>query len=89
MTIFVQMPININTPVYSLAKFKARYLELTGESVQDNPPQNAQGTHYIIGSSRLTQVHADQLANEFPQVIISNAFPVGWEPKEDPDGPPV
>lgn len=78
MTLYVQMPIAPNNPVYSYEDFKARYLELTGEKVQDNPLVNLQQTHYLVGSSRLTQAIADQLVSEFPPVTITNVWPAGW-----------
>lgn len=45
------------------AAFRARYLEITGEAVQDFPENS--GTHYLIGSSRVTQEHMDILHEEF------------------------
>ena len=73
-----------DNPVYSFEDFKARYLELTGEKIQDYPLVNEQETHYLVGSSRLTQEIADQLVSEFPPVTITNTMPVGWVTKESP-----
>lgn len=83
MTLFIQMPIAPDNPIYDFDSFKARYLELTGEKVQDNPLTNEQETHYLVGSWRLTQTLADQLTTEFPMVTIVNAFPMGWVTKEE------
>lgn len=83
MTLFIKMPIAPDTPVYSFEDFKARYLELTGEKIQDNPLENEQETHYLVGSWRLTQTIADQLVSEFPPVTIANIIPVGWVTKEE------
>ena len=78
MTLFIKMPILADNPVYSFEDFKARYLELTGEKIQNDPLENDQETHYLVGSSRLTQEIADQLISEFPMVTIANAIPTGW-----------
>lgn len=72
---------NRANPNYTYDGFKARYLELTNESIQTQPLENEQGTHYLVGSSRLTQVIADQLKSEFPMVSITDNWPVGWTPK--------
>ena len=85
-SIYLQMPIQPDNPVYSFDDFSARYLELTGEAVQSGPLTNTQETHYLIGSWRLTQTIADQLASEFPMVIISakGVWPIGWVTKTGP-----
>ena len=83
-SIYLQMPISPNNPVYSFEDFKARYLELTGENVPLKPQKNDVGngvsTHYLMGSWRLTQEHADILASEFPMVTVSSrgVWPAGW-----------
>lgn len=82
MSTYLQMPIAPNNPVYTLAKFKTRYLEVVGEHIQDGPVENAQGTHYLVGSSRLIQAQAVQLAAEYPMVTITDHWPVGWVTKE-------
>ena len=79
---YLKMPIAPNNSVYLFEDFKARYLELTGENIQDAPLTNEQETHYMVGSSRLTQEDADTLASEFPMVNITNSWPVGWVTKE-------
>lgn len=82
-SIYLQMPIQPDNPVYSFEDFKARYLELTAEKIQNTPLINEQETHYLVGSWRLTQETADQLSSEFPMVIISvkGVWPVGWVTK--------
>jgi len=86
-SIYLRMPITPDNPVYSFEDFKVRYLELTGENIQQSPLTNTQETHYMTGSSRLTQAIADQLDSEFPMVIISNkgVWPVGWVTKDPPE----
>lgn len=79
MTLFIKMP--IQHPFYEA--FKARYLELTGEGIQKYPRTNTQETHYLVGSSRLTQEITDQLVSEFPMVQIADKIPVGWVDKEE------
>ncbi|MGR3179848.1 MAG: hypothetical protein ACUZ8E_17550 [Candidatus Anammoxibacter sp.] len=79
MTIFIKMPImNQSNPNYTLDGFKARYLELTNESIQTEPLENEQGTHYLVGSSRITQEVADQLKDEFPMITFIDEIPDGW-----------
>lgn len=73
---------NQSNPNYSYSSFKERYVELTGEKIQDTPLTNEQETHHLVGSSRLTQEVADQLSSEFPMVTISNSMPVGWITKQ-------
>lgn len=63
--------------------FKMRYLELTGEAIQDVPLENIQETHYVVGSSRLSQAIADQLVLEFPAVTIGQDMPAGWTTKQE------
>lgn len=78
MTLFIKMP--KQNP--HLEGFKADYLATTGEKIQDTPLENDQGTHYLVGSSRLTQEHADELASRNPSVTIMNSWPAGWVTKE-------
>jgi len=47
------------------AAFRARYLEMTGEAVQENSLQNTDGTKYMIGSSRITVAQIDILRSTF------------------------
>jgi hypothetical protein len=77
------MPIAPNNPVYTLERFKNRYLELVGEKIQDHPNVNRQNTHYLVGSSRLTQGMANQLAAEFPMVTVTNQWPAAWQPEDE------
>ena len=64
--------------IYSSEDFKARYLELTAEKIQDQPLKSANGTGLMVGSSRLTQILADQIMVEFPTIKIVTTFPVDW-----------
>jgi len=79
-TIFLKIP---SKAPFDMDAFKARYLELTGEGIQSNIAQNTQETHYLIGSSRLTQEVADQLSSEFPLVSNMTSFPASWQEKYD------
>lgn len=80
MTLYIKMP---QAPGLDYGIFRARYLELTGEKIQDTPLENEQGTHYLVGSSRLSQAIADQLVSEFPAVTIGQDMPVGWLTKQE------
>lgn len=75
-TIYMKSP---QAPGIDFAAFKADYEALTGETIQDPPPENKLGTHYIIGSSRLTQEQADILVLDHPGITFSVTMPVGWE----------
>lgn len=86
--IFLKMPIAPNNPVYSFENFKTRYLELmidngTSQKIQETPVINEQETHYLISSRLLPQSIADQLISEFPMVVQTNTWPVGWINKEE------
>ena len=53
--------------------FRARYFELVGESIQANPPEL--GGLFIVGSSRVTDEQADQLAGEFTGIFVTEIDP--------------
>lgn len=79
---YIKMPIN---PVgqYNFEDFKARFLELTNMSIQENPLENVSGTHYLVGTEKLSDATQDMIKAEFPQVTYTNhAFPPGWVTKE-------
>jgi hypothetical protein len=58
------------------AALRPRYLQLTGEAVQDHPTIKDQRA--LIGSSVLTIAVANMLAVEFLSVQIHNDFPEGF-----------
>ena len=80
MTIYIKIP---SKSPFDIDAFKARYLELTNEHIQNNPPQNEQETHYLVGSSKLTQKVANQLSVEFPLVSNSKNIPDSWVDKSE------
>jgi len=43
--------------------FRAAYLSLTGEAIQENPAQNE--THCSVGSSRVTLNQLEQLSQDY------------------------
>tara|TARA_R110000851_G_scaffold241680_2_gene394281 strand:+ start:1812 stop:2024 length:213 start_codon:yes stop_codon:yes gene_type:complete len=43
------------------ANFRDEYFLETGERIQSNPQENAEGTHYMVGSSRITVASAEAL----------------------------
>ena len=77
MTKYIKIP--KNNP--HLDTFKDDYVSTVGEKIQDNPLENEQGTHYLVGSSRLTQEQADGLVSRNPSVTIG-AMPAGWKTKQ-------
>jgi len=80
MTQYIKMP-QADESGYSFIGFKARYLELSGEKVQNVPAENDTQSHYLVGSSRLSQGDTDTLVAEFPMVSATvDAFPGGWVP---------
>jgi len=48
-------------PVTCDTKFRAVYFTRTGETIADSSALNEAGTHYIAGSSRVTQKWIDEL----------------------------
>lgn len=76
MTTYIQIPQTEIT-------FATRYLELTGETVQTTPLENMAQTHYLVGSSRVTQEQITTLEIEFPDIITTNEFPSLWVTKID------
>ena len=57
--------------------FENRYLEVTGERIE-SPLEDASGTYFLIGSSRLVPTHLDILQQEF-SIETSTEFPDNWE----------
>lgn len=45
------------------AAFRMRYLEVTGEAVQESPQESE--TQYMVGSSRITSEQLSALQSEF------------------------
>jgi len=70
---YITIPKLDNNPVYSYAIFAARYLELTGENVQDSKPETVNGLLYF-GSNKLTPEIMATLKTEFPMIRIENDF---------------
>jgi len=83
-TTYFKMPID-DEAGYTLTGFKARYFQLTVETVQDSPLENDVSTHYLFGSVRIQQADIDTLASEYPMVTTTvDVFPVGWVTLEMP-----
>ena len=76
---FITIP--VDSQDFNLADFKADYKATTGENIQNNPPINEEETHYLVGSSKLTQEQADGLVERNPSVTIGS-YPVGWVTKD-------
>ena len=73
----------IKFPTTGSQGFKDRYLELTGEKIQASPIINDVETHCLVGSSRITQEHADILSSEFSNITIGENIPAGWVNKNN------
>lgn len=82
MTIYIQIPILPNNPVYSAESFSERYFELTGEIYKLNNMKEEAGIMQMTGSSRCTEEQAIQLKQEFPMmnyyIQMSKELPFGW-----------
>lgn len=68
-------------PCAAMSAFRPRYLEITGETVQDDPPTD--GVSFLIGSSRVTPGQADILTAEFPEISVFPNAPPPFVPLED------
>lgn len=56
-------------------QFRKRYFEITGEIIQEEPPQKEDGS-FIIGSSRLTDKQVEDLKKEFPSIEADKKAPL-------------
>lgn len=54
--------------------FRARYEAVTGERIQASPAQNADGTQYMVGSSRITAAQLATLQGEFEISTDGSSF---------------
>ena len=72
MTTFVTWPVEID------ADFRPVYADITQEQIEDEPRMNAEGTHYIAGSSRINGVQIEALGNQFPTVSFGQNIPDWW-----------
>ncbi len=58
------------------SKFRDEYFLEVNEKIQTNPLENKEGTHYLIGSSRITEESAITLG-----VYYGNEKPDWWNDK--------
>lgn len=72
MTTFVTWPVEID------AAFRAAYADTVQEAIEDSPRMNAEGTHYIAGSSRIDGVRIGALGIQFPTVSFGQDIPDWW-----------
>lgn len=76
----------ISFPFPAPAGFADRYAQITGETLQNDPPVNAAGTRCLVGSARLTGEHREALLNDpdyGAQITIGDDSPAGWVPAGD------
>jgi len=73
----------IKIPVDKLEDFSAAYYAETGENIQSNPPINEEGTHYLVGSTRIKTTQKLKLKLLHISVAMG-AYPKVWEPKIEP-----
>ncbi len=66
--------------------FRAAYLRITGETIQDGPPVDATGARAMVGSARVTGAQCLALAAEFPTLATgAEPAPMGWQPRMEAD----
>lgn len=56
---------------FDLAAFRAKYLELTNEMIQDSIPTSFSGSHLLFASSKISPNVARTLKSLFPKITIS------------------
>lgn len=56
------------------AALRAVYEDVVGEALQSEPQNN--GTHYIVGSTRITEEHKSILLGHTPSIEFSDTSPV-------------
>lgn len=65
--------------------FRADYLAITGEAIQQDPQENEARDQFLAGSSRLTDGQILSLATSYPEAVFSETIPSDWVPfQEDP-----
>jgi len=79
MTQFIKIP---QAPGVDFQAFKDDYLVTTGEKIQNTPIANEQDTHYLVGSSRLSQEDANALISRHHGITIAKTIPAGWKNRE-------
>ena len=87
MTIYTQIPILPNNPVFTPEDFAADYLATTGEEYVLMNMEEEAGVNQMSGSSRITEAQAAELAGRWPMmtyyVQTGTELPPGWTPKAD------
>ncbi len=72
--------IYIKWPIAKDEQFRAKYHSITGEGIQTSPATNIEQTHYLVGSSRITQLQVFTLRALFPLsgIFFGNSVPNSW-----------
>ncbi len=78
MTNYIKFP---TAPNIDLNQFRADYLSITGEKIQENPLENEQGTYWLVGSSRIGKAEFNQIKALYPSVTMTDKVPNGWVSK--------
>ena len=63
-------------------KFRAAYIAKTGEKIQDIPLESEDGLSYMVGSSRVSENHLDELKVDVEINTNKNTPPVNWVSKQ-------
>ena len=84
-TIYIQIPILANNPIYNSEDFSADYLATTGEVWVMLNMQEQAGVNMMMGSSRATEAQVAELKTRWPMMSwykqIDNEYPPGWVQK--------
>lgn len=83
MTLYIQIPILANNPIFTQEDFAADYLVVTGEIfILDNMQEEA-GVMQMTGSSRITEAQSIELKTRWPMMKYYIGFPPSdqWTPK--------
>lgn len=70
---------HISWPKNKDEEFRQRYLEVTGEKIQATPLENTDGTHFMVGTSRIFSRHIKDLVEEFALELNPTNFTVKEE----------
>lgn len=82
-TIYLQIPVLDNNPIYLATAFAADYKATTGEGWVMHNMEEKTGVVQMMGSSRITEAQAIELKSRWPMmnyhVQIDKELPPGWQ----------
>ena len=82
MTIYLQIPIADENPIFTAEDFATDYLATTGEGWVMMNMEEQTGVRMMMGSSRCTEAQAAELKTRWPmmtyKVTDNHELPAGW-----------